>query len=243
MVWVTDNWDKVFAVASFLIGTWLTLRSWQRKRLNYLIVKSTLVHGYGSEDFEVKFKGYAPTIKSLTLIRVYLWNAGNRTIDKKDVPASSSLSIHCASEGVVLKAEIVKQTHEVNSFSVTKTNDRKSVTLKFAHLEPGHGCAINLYCTQSTNDPIEIKGIVREATINEVDHVSRWEYWCGICVGLLGTALLMSTFFSIEAVLKGLRSAWTAVLLFALGVFMSIVGEILKHQATSGRYLPKSIRP
>src|SRR4051794_13301380 len=91
--WWAAHWDRVLTIAGFvlgvigLIGIYFSYMGWKRKKPYYLIRSTNIFTGIDHmvPNVEVKFPGYGPTIKALTVTKIALWNAGSETIKKADI--------------------------------------------------------------------------------------------------------------------------------------------------------------
>lgn len=88
---------------------------------------------------QILFRGVE--VNRVTSTRVYLWNAGNTTIDSSHLLKSDPLRLQIE-EGELLEFDIDRRTRAVNDFKAEKSEDGSALLLSFEYLDPGDGASI-----------------------------------------------------------------------------------------------------
>jgi hypothetical protein len=159
--WVTHAVTLVIGIASAAV----TIRYGMLRRLKYrcksfrLIVDSTTK----LPELEVRYPGFGQPVENVTVSKVALWNAGRGTIKKGDVLGKDNLRITIDQKYVILSAGIVQQENHLNAFEVTKSQDRKSVTVGFDFMNPSEGAVFQVVHTGTKSRDLTMSGTIADA--------------------------------------------------------------------------------
>jgi hypothetical protein len=167
--WFTANWERVIAIAGFLVGAiglYFGIKGWKRKKAIYLICSNNIFSGleHTIPDVEVKFSGYGQPIKALTVTKIAFWNAGTETLKKQDVVKEDPITIR-AKEGIVfLSASVIEAVSPLNKIDCKVNQERSLVTITFEYLDHNQGANIQVFHTGTSNADITLRGTIMGAS-------------------------------------------------------------------------------
>src|SRR5947208_2895259 len=112
--WLEANWGNVITAVSLVLAVYFYFKSLKLRKPTYVIRSNNIFSGLERVDpaIEVKFPGYGPLVKSLTVTKIAFWNAGRETINKQDVVNDREIAL-CVKDGlVILSAIIIERTDQ-----------------------------------------------------------------------------------------------------------------------------------
>jgi hypothetical protein len=167
--WWAQQWQNVLAVAGVLIGLigiYLGIKGWKRKRLRYLIRSTNIFTGIDHmvPNVEVKFPGYGPMIKALTVTKIVFWNSGSDTIKSGDIVTGDPLIVRATTGIVFLSAAVTDCFNPLNKVECIQSKDRTEVAITFEYLDQNQGAMIQIFHTGAGNADIRLNGTVMGAS-------------------------------------------------------------------------------
>jgi hypothetical protein len=197
VAWWTANWEKVIAIVGTLagvIGVYFGSKGWKRKKPRYIICSNNIFSGleHTIPDVEVKFPGYGPLVKALTVTKIAFWNAGTDTIKKQDVVKDDPISIQAKAGIVFLSASVSEIVSPLNKIDCKVSPDRSLVTITFEYLDYNQGAIIQVFHTGTSNADITLHGTImglspirRRITLNSRGpRIPKWVVLLIICIPL-----------------------------------------------------------
>jgi hypothetical protein len=166
--WCAANWEKVIAIVGTLVGViglYLTLKGWKRKKPTYLLHSNNIFSGleHTIPDVEVKFAGYGQPINALTVTKIAFWNNGTETLKKQDVVKDDPITIQGKAGIVFLSASIMESVSSLNRVACKVNQDRSLVTITFEYLDHNQGANIQVFHTGTSNADIMLGGTIMGA--------------------------------------------------------------------------------
>src|SRR5262249_648320 len=144
---LSEDWiGTVLGILGIILAFIFYLKSQRRAKLAYQFDEVTLI---GSRDaafpneVEVRFNGIP--VPQLTASRLFIWNAGQRTIGGNDIVDSEPIGVEFDESTKVLKALVCRVTREVNGVRAeVVTSTPHKTTLSFDFLDPDDGVSLEL---------------------------------------------------------------------------------------------------
>lgn len=160
---LNQNWvGTTVGIIGVLIGVILYLKSRRRNRLVYQ-TSGWLLVGKPSEtplgEIKVLFLGIE--VPRVTVSRIAIWNAGNRSIQADHLVKKDPLRI-CVDEGAqILGTRMISTTRDVTSFALAVSPGQiNEVLVTFDFADPGDGGIFEIVHTGSSNRP-SLRGTVQ----------------------------------------------------------------------------------
>jgi|GEM_PF-5113841 len=102
-------------------------------------------------------------IRNVSLLRVIIWNSGNKTLTDSDIRSENRLKITSVGNIEILSCVVDEITKLDNNMNVNLIKRKKEYSLNFAYLSPKDGCVISIIHTGSSVSDIEFSGIVESS--------------------------------------------------------------------------------
>lgn len=136
-------------------------------------------------------------IERLTITRVAFWNAGNETIDKRDIAPADPIRMVLKPGYNILDVKLIYEKDKVNQFNFDLQSGNSDVILKFDYLDKHDGAIIQIIHTGEDSKDFEIYGTVKgvgkpRLVYNEVSSKISYEVIIsvfGAVAALISTAL------------------------------------------------------
>jgi hypothetical protein len=166
--WWAAHWERVITIVGVvlgllgLIGIYFSYKGWKRKKPYYVILSANIFTGIDHmvPNVEVKFPGYGPMIKALTVTKIAFWNAGSDTIKKADIVKGDPLTVRATTGVVFLSAAVVECVNSLNKVDCTVSKDHSEVDITFDYLDQNEGALIQFFHTGAGNADIRLHGTV-----------------------------------------------------------------------------------
>lgn len=144
----------------------VVLWRWPRVRAGRLTFKYYRTQVLGSKDrklpvdVEILYRG--AKIEHLCRTLVPIWNTGAAIIRGSNIVPHNPLRLDIGQDAKVLDAQIIKTTSDVTKCFVAPLKGSESeVIIGFEFLEPGDGCVVEIFHTDTKNKP-KLDGTVQE---------------------------------------------------------------------------------
>lgn len=132
----------------FAIYTWIVGR--RTKEISVDFYTNDIIKQGKTPISKLKIEFDGRTIRDLSSTIFYIWNSGNDVISGGDIVNTRLLKIGCDSENI-LDAQIIKQSEEGNSFSISNFSSN-DITFTFDYLDSGDGVKIQVLHTSSSDE-------------------------------------------------------------------------------------------
>ncbi len=168
-----------------VIGIYLAIRSAKDKKPRFSYKSNNLIQGLSKkvDKLQVLFEG--AEVETVTVTKVFFWNAGRETIRAEDVATTSPVEI-ILSEGRILDARLLTELN-TNKFEVSFEPDSNRCLLSFEYIDYREMAAIQLVHTSAAG-AVTMSGVIKgsRTPIKEKDLFRRFN-----------TVMLMSGFVSL----------------------------------------------
>jgi len=104
----------------------------------------------------------AEPVSSLTVTKLALWNAGQSTIDRGDIPEGDKIRIRVDPAYKILDGTPIAQVKpESNKFATRRSSAVNELVVDFEYMDRGQGVAIELLHTARSGDSVTVIGSVK----------------------------------------------------------------------------------
>ena len=159
-----SQWYNILALLTTLVGTLFGIASFiieNRKRIPvYIIQTANIIREIINENDDIRITYRGKEYSNLSSTRFVFWNNGRKTIKRDDVATRNPIKITIDEQYQILDAYIDKQTNTDNNFVIEKTDDNKSLIIKFEFLEYNDGASIRIIHTAPSNKVFFVSGKV-----------------------------------------------------------------------------------
>jgi hypothetical protein len=188
----------------------------------------------------------------VSVCRLVIWNAGNRTINSKDIPQSDPIRVYPCENVDVFYAKIIEQTHQANQIKLREVNRYpNSYQIEFDYLDPSDGALLDIVHSGDVLQEFKLTGSIKGGAIKKGS--SRAEIVTTALPqaatlesdDMSGRESLKSTVFPfliIISVLFGLIYFFTRNLGSLLAGFISISAGVIFYIWIRRRYPPPKIK-
>jgi len=150
-VLVTPDWiiPTLIGIAASAIFFWLGVRFRSKSQMAYQLHDFTVI-GQPSVtnlgDIKILFNNVA--VPRVVVTQLAVWNTGNTVVKGKEIVESDPLTIRFEDGAMILDAQRVSATQEVNDFRIrVSENDRSRAVLEFDYLNGGDGAKFQIIHT------------------------------------------------------------------------------------------------
>jgi len=154
----------ILAVLGIVISIILYRKSKKEKKPYYNLTNIPLIEEniFTLKNLSLDFQG--EKLSRLSLATISIWNEGREVINYDDVASSDPIRIDINEEGEILDAVVFYSNEYSNNFSITLSENRKSVFVKFEYIYNMQGVILRLYHTGPASDHIfTIRGKIKQA--------------------------------------------------------------------------------
>jgi hypothetical protein len=174
-----------------------------------------------NSNIEIKYNEIP--VKNLTVSKFAFWNGGKDTIDRKDIPDLSKLSIQVKDDIEIYDARIVYATDEANSVRLNKQD--KNIVINFEYLDFHQGALIKIIHSGNSSEDLIISGKIKGVGDFKVSNENPYDedpIIAQVVFLIISLIILISSFFSH-------KTTWKTVLI-SLGLlffwgFIKMLGE------------------
>lgn len=149
----------IFGFIGIILAIIFHLRNKREKIPNYYINSYNVISDKLKnkvKDIEIFFK--KGKIQSLTVSKIVIWNAGNETIWKKDIPKTNKFIITTDKEYEIYDFEIISLDDEDVQLNLEKINNK--IEINFEYLEPQKGFIIKVTHSGHSSKCLTLSGKV-----------------------------------------------------------------------------------
>lgn len=141
--------------ASIVLALILYRASKPRRLLAYATRTFRIISDKAQKVAGLKVLYNERAVRSLSLTRLGIWNAGNEALRRTDIPSVSPPVIHARKGVSILKAQILETTSSANRIELTPFEGEVSgYAIGFEFLDPGDGALFNI-----VHDGIEVQDV------------------------------------------------------------------------------------
>jgi hypothetical protein len=153
---------SILGIVGIALSIWFYFKSQQKADPVAVIESMRLVGGPHQSlpnQIEILYEG--KPVPRVTKSVVRIWNAGNVTLDGKDVVPTEPIRLVTDENSEILSASILLRTRKVNGANVTLGQDKRNcATVSFDFLDPADGFVIELLHTSDEHNP-NIEGVIK----------------------------------------------------------------------------------
>lgn len=163
------------SLAIGIVGIFLAIFFYLRsKPIKLLAFASRTFRVITDTDRSKKIKGlevrvFGRLAPVVTVTRLALWNAGNRTIQFEDIAEKDPLRLLPTGVVEVFSIELLEQTKEANQVSFLEVQDNQdnpnAYKISFDYLDPGDGILINLVHSGMGLEEFKIVGSIKGGNV------------------------------------------------------------------------------
>lgn len=141
-------------IGTLLLGCIISeLQSKYRGELLYLCRNERLLTPVGVKNQDVKIIYKRRKIKALSVAKILIVNNSQHVLKETDL-SGKGLLIKQIGEGKILRVDIQKSVDMDNIYSSCITPDRKNVSIKFHHMNPGESYLFQVFHTGLYSDDL-----------------------------------------------------------------------------------------
>jgi hypothetical protein len=152
----------LIGIAASAIFFWLGMRFRAKSQMAYQLHDFTIIgqpNVTNLGDIKILFNNVA--VPRVVVTQLAVWNTGNTVVKGKEIVESDSLTICFEDGAVILDAQRVNATQEVNDFRIRiSEHDRSRAFLEFDYLNAGDGAKFQIIHT-GTADRAKVTGSIR----------------------------------------------------------------------------------
>jgi len=172
----------ILGVIVGIIGVILTIKSFKKKKISFLIENSTI---FDKKNFVDKLKVTYDNkpLLGLSNAKILIVNNGQEAIGESDISKEEPIRIKVSENHEILNANV--QHSGNNKVAITKKNNQEYV-IEFEFLNPKEGIIVNFLHDGTPFNEIELLGRIKG--INKFENlrvITFWEPVLGILVGIL----------------------------------------------------------
>jgi hypothetical protein len=157
--WIIPTLIGVAASAFFF---WLGMRVRSKSRMAYQLHDFTIIgqpNVTNLGDIKILFNNVA--VPRVVVTQLAVWNTGNTVVKGKEIVESDPLTIHFEDGAMILDAQRVTATREVNDFRIrVSEHDRSLAFLEFDYLNARDGAKFQIIHTGG-NSKAKVTGSIR----------------------------------------------------------------------------------
>ena len=150
----------IFGIIGIVLAIIFYLKSKKNKTPYYLIKSFNIISeslGNKIKDIEILLKG--EKISNLTVSKIVLWNGGNETINRIDIPDSTKFKIRTKEMIKIYDIEIIDNSDSAINCSIISVPNEH--ILDFDFLDPNQGFIIKVTHSGINSDDLIISGRVK----------------------------------------------------------------------------------
>lgn len=150
----------IFGIIGIILAIVFYFKGKKSKKPYYLMKSFNIISdnfGNRIEDIEILFKGQK--IKDLTVTKIVIWNSGNETINKSDIPETTKFGIGAKEEIKIYDIEIIENTDTANN--ITLINHEQKYLIDFDFIDPNQGIIIKVTHSGKSSEDIIVDGRVK----------------------------------------------------------------------------------
>jgi hypothetical protein len=160
----SDTLLSILSILLGLLGTILAIvfyvKSKKNKKPFYIIRSFNII----SDNFENRIKDIQilykkQIIENLTISKIVIWNDGNETINRSDIPEATKFKIEIKNDYKIYDAECLYNTDKVNKLQIIEQGD--GFILDFDFLDPKQGFIVKVTHSGKNSDAIQLSGRVK----------------------------------------------------------------------------------
>ena len=163
------NWISLFTgVIGIFLSIVLYLKSKPLKLLAYANRMFMVITDRSMRIGGLEVTVHGRTTPVVTVNRIAIWNAGNRTIFSEDLSKSDPIIIGPLHNAEVFEIAILEQTKISNQANfIDITNNPNSHEIKFDYLDPGDGILINVVHNGDALEEFKISGSIKGGSVKK----------------------------------------------------------------------------
>ena len=158
---ILDNWINILSLLIALVSFISYLKAKKSKKPSFTINSNNIIQDFSSQldDLSIKYKDN--NISNLTITKIFFWNRGKMTIDKRDIAKANPVRIQTKNNVQVLDAKIIYTKNNANQISINLSEDNKEIVIDFDYLDNEEGCIIQIIHNGKNSRDIELCGTIK----------------------------------------------------------------------------------
>ena len=205
------SWETIVSVLSLgvgILGILLFVKSRKVKAPVWYIETTNLIMQKTAQfkDLEFRFKGHP--VDNLSVSKIFFWNMGRETIDRKDITEADPICI-IAPDFEILDSQLIATSNIANECSLLmrpKTGHKLEVS--FEYLDRNQGAQFKIVHTGTSSNDIKLTGTIKGVSqIKQLESIgSRFteDFWAAfvsgvalLALGVIGLFFEKFTFFGL----------------------------------------------
>ncbi|MFB2937719.1 hypothetical protein ACE1B6_20925 [Aerosakkonemataceae cyanobacterium BLCC-F154] len=238
---VTNPWFVLAISIISVLGVIITVVNIKVKRPCYAIRSVGIIEDIASKSklLEMYYAGHK--IERLTVTRIAFWNAGNETIDRKDIAAADPIKIVLSSGYNILDVKLIYEKDKVNQFNFNFQSGNPDVILNFDYLDKHDGAIIQIVHTGEDSKNFEIYGRVKG--VGKLRLVSNELFSKGqeisVAIFSAATAVISSVLGTIINSINNIGVLYTANVIYIIIIMTSVLIIIWELNKFFFKRIPK----
>lgn len=151
---------SIIALGGTVCSICLGVKAIKKQKPRYLI-RSKSIRESEFKNSQIKIKSEGNDIPRITISKLCFLNAGNETIEKKDIADNDPITIRINDDAEILDA-LIYYSKEANKVEYTLDKEsRKNVSLSFDYLSRNDGFILKIFHTGKDSKELSISGTMK----------------------------------------------------------------------------------
>lgn len=185
--YISNNWLGLIGTIFGIIGVTLSIYFYKLsvlERVPAMLVNPSRIHIISSErtmkvPIEIHSKSGKVIEDDISLIKIYLWNAGKLSIKKENILKNIQITIG-EEKNEILDHQIINQTRDIieGALFTDKNSPKNAINVSFNILEYNDGLTIQLIYIGKPDSIVKISGIFEGANgFLQEDELLNKQFW------------------------------------------------------------------
>jgi len=226
--------NYVIAIGSVILSVLFYFWSKKKKSPSFEILSTNIITETIKSKINNIFISYNNIeIKNLTVTKIAIWNSGNSTIWKNEIPESNKFRIELDANENIFEHEIIYQDSDSKLLLHRQDN---IINLDFEFIEPQNGFIIKITHSSLNSEKIRVLGkVIGGDNISRINDFSRNvpneekdSWWLKYLVMVMFGIILFYTFSSEMQIYFKVLFMFTCLIIFAAAFTQSIQKKVPK---------------
>jgi hypothetical protein len=251
--WIIPTLIGIAASAFFF---WLGIRFRSKSQMAYQLHDFTVIGQPNVTNLgEIKILFNDVVVPRVVVTHLAVWNAGNTVVKREEIVESDPLTIRFEDGAMILNAQRVSATQEVNDFRIrVSEHDRSRALLEFDYLNGRDGAKFQIIHTGG-NGKAKVTGSIRGMPkgVENWGDLQEWSEQKSRFSGLGFLAVFVAILFILGWIKDKIAAYYPAinkytewllavvVVMFLLSVISAVLFSIARSLRTRSRATPKSL--
>jgi len=220
-------------IITIILALFIFFISKNKKILYYDIWGSNIVSKINNKDIkdiDILYKN--KKIDSITITNIVIWNSGNETIRKSDIPSDNKFKIEILGNNMIYNCEVINNKNDFIKLIMTEN----MVCIDFEYLEPNQGFIIKVFHTGNDSGCLRLKGAIIGGSFRLVSSSGSFSFKLNNNLGRNPTSsswYIYSHIFKFIATIIGFVSIIISIfvpdLSFVIKLYFLIIGIFLMY--------------